>query len=214
MKIYLREITDQETELNFTQENEWVLKAVQRVDEPTEDTALARLRNHTTKKPRPIHCHLSLRKVDEVVVVTGKLHTFVELVCSRCANPFHFDCRLSFSALFCKDPIMAGVAHLQEAGRPAGQNKGHARHAHEEESGETGTSTDRDLDITYLSDDFIDLAEVLTEQLQLQIPFQPLCRESCKGICHQCGADLNVGRCACAKIAPTHPFAALKNLKI
>lgn len=70
-----------------------------------------------------------------------------------------------------------------------------------------------DLDITYLSEDTIDLKAVLTEQLQLQVPFQPLCREDCKGICFNCGADLNVGRCACAKVTKANPFAALKELK-
>lgn len=104
---------------------------------------------------------------------------------------------------------MAGIGHL-EAGQPAGQNKGFARHAHDKESAENG----QDLDITYLSQDFIELGDVLTEQLQLQVPFQPLCKDSCQGMCTQCGTDLNAGRCACAKIVKQTPFAVLKNLKL
>jgi uncharacterized protein len=109
---------------------------------------------------------------------------------------------------------MAGVAHLSdETKRPSGQNKGFARHAHDEAS-DDAISQGKDLDITYLSNDYVDLSEVLTEHLQLQVPFQPLCREECKGMCSQCGADMNVGRCACAKIANSHPFSALKDLKL
>ena len=212
MKIFLHEITDLETELKFTQDDQWVLNAVLRVDESTEELPIQ-------PKNRPVQAKMNLRKVDEVVVVSGKIETFIELVCSRCAAFFHYSCKPRFSALFCKDPDMAGVAHLhrqgtdhREAGRPMGQNSGFARHAHNPEDDEL-ISAGKDLDITYLSHEYIDLGEVLTEQLQLQVPFQPLCKETCQGICSQCGTDLNLGRCACAKIK-SHPFSILSDLKI
>jgi uncharacterized protein len=214
MRIFLKEITDQETELDFTQDEAWVSDAVVCVDEHVEPALLP-----TTPKKRPISAHFSLRQVDEVMVVSGKIKTHVELVCSRCANLFAHACNINFSALFCKDPVMAGVGHLQRSesdargtGKPMGQNQGFARHAHnfdDDEDSEQG----KDLDITYLSQDYIELGDVLTEQLQLQVPFQPLCKESCKGICSHCGTDLNLGRCACAKIQTTHPFSVLRDFK-
>jgi uncharacterized protein len=211
MKIFLRELSDLETELDFTQEDPWVVSAVLRVDEHAED-------HKGPSKPRPIRVHFSLRKVDEVIVTSGKIDTFIELICSRCANSFQKTCDLNFSALFCKDPVMAGIAHLQgsdrkEPGRPVGQNQGYARHAHNEDDDEL-ISSGKDLDITYLSHEYIDLGEVLTEQLQFQVPFQPLCKEDCKGICPHCGTDLNIGRCACAKIKKTSPFSVLNDFKI
>jgi uncharacterized protein len=213
MKIYLHEITDQETELDFTQEDPWVVTSVLRVDEHTDE-----LKRGSEK--RPIRAHLSLRKVDEVIVVSGDIDTHIELVCSRCANTFKHACQPQFSALFCKDPVMAGVAHLHRQGtdrkapgKPMGQNQGFARHAHNSEEDEAG-SEGKDLDITYLSNDYIDLADVISEQLQFQVPFQPLCKETCKGICSLCGTDLNLGRCACAKIQKSHPFSVLKDFKL
>lgn len=214
MKIYLHEITDQETELDFTHdenhEEKWVLQAVERVDEDTSAVPPAR------KEPvRPVHAHFSLRQVDGVVVVSGSIESHVKLLCSRCAGGFRFETHPHFSALFCKDPVMAGVGHLQQSGRdkgkPGGQNKGFARHAHDS-AADAASDAGMDLDITYLSQDYIDLGELLTEQLRLQIPFQPLCKESCKGICPNCGADLNVGRCACAKLTANSPFAALPSM--
>ena len=54
---------------------------------------------------------------------------------------------------------------------------------------------------------------MLREQFVLAVPFAPLCREDCKGLCPQCGIDLNTGTCACEK--PVDPrLAALKGLKI
>jgi uncharacterized protein len=213
MKIFLHEITDQETELELTQEDQWVTNAVLRVDEHADPSS-------RTSAKRPIQAYLSLRNVDEVIVVSGKIDTFIELVCSRCAMTFQHPCHLQFSALFCKDPVMAGIAHLQTQGnhprgpaKPVGQNQGFARHAHNSED-DDDVSAGKDLDITYLSHDYIELGDVLTEQLQLQVPFQPLCKETCKGICSRCGTDLNVGRCACSKIKDSNPFSVLSDFKI
>jgi uncharacterized protein len=209
MKIYLNKITENDMDLHFDQTEGWVAAAVERVDEKIDDIAAR------PKSARPIDVDFNLRMVDEVVVLNGQVETHILLLCSRCAAPFHFKAHPNFSALFCKDPVMAGVGHLESTGKghgkPAGQNKGHARHAHDESH---DTSGSQDLDITYLSEDFIALGDVLTEQLQLQVPFQPLCKESCKGMCSQCGADLNQGRCACAKLAKNGAFSVLQNLKL
>jgi uncharacterized protein len=210
MRIHLREITEQDTSLDFTEAETWVRDAVESLDEPTSQDLPSRPVRRTA--PRPIAVHFNLRKVDEVVVISGRADAPLELVCSRCANPFRFQANTHFSALFCKDPVMAGIGHLHD-GKPGGQNFGHARHAHDAPTDATGESAS-DLDITYLSGEFIDLGGVLTEQLQLQIPFQPLCKEECRGICPNCGADLNVGRCACAKLSTATPFSVLKNFKV
>ena len=175
MKIYLSEITPHEKELDFTQADEWVRNAVYRIDERSDDTAPS-----TT---RAIQVYFNLRQVDDVSVVEGKIETFIELVCSRCANSFQHACKLKFSALFCRDPIMAGVAHLHKldndphgVGKPMGQNQGFARHAHHFADDDI-VMEGKDVDITYLSHDYIDLGDVIGEQLQLQVPFQPLCKE-------------------------------------
>lgn len=43
----------------------------------------------------------------------------------------------------------------------------------------------------------IALEEVATEQLYLGLPLKPVCRETCRGLCPNCGADLNNDPCAC-----------------
>jgi uncharacterized protein len=210
MKVYLHEITEQDTLLDFTEEDAWVVEAVERADEPEPENVAP------AKSPkRAAEVHFNLRKVDDVVIASGQVKTEIKLLCSRCANPFRMPASPSFSALFCKDPDMAGIAHLEKPGgarspgKPVGQNKGFARHAHDFDE-DQAMADGKDLDITYLSSNYIDLSEILSEQLQLQVPFQPLCREDCKGICPQCGADQNVGRCACSKIKKSSPFAVLQ----
>lgn len=43
----------------------------------------------------------------------------------------------------------------------------------------------------------IDLAPVIEEMIRLNHPIKMLCREDCKGICPNCGADLNNEECRC-----------------
>ena len=42
-----------------------------------------------------------------------------------------------------------------------------------------------------LEDDLVDLEPLLRDGVVLDLPFQPLCREDCQGLCVECGADLN-----------------------
>ena len=39
--------------------------------------------------------------------------------------------------------------------------------------------------------DLLDLEPVLRDEVVLDLPFQPLCREDCRGLCPECGANLN-----------------------
>jgi len=43
----------------------------------------------------------------------------------------------------------------------------------------------------------IDLAPLVWEEMSLAVPAKYLCREDCAGLCPQCGANLNMGPCAC-----------------
>ena len=57
----------------------------------------------------------------------------------------------------------------------------------------------------------LDLQEILSTCLILDMETKFLCREDCKGLCPRCGRNLNLGPCACGKeIDPR--FAVLKQL--
>lgn len=179
-------------------------------------------------KTREISGYFQLRQIDEVVVINGEIHTQLNLLCSRCGQGYEHPINTNFSGLYCRDPAMAGVGYLdtkkkfgkngeeiEGPSRPQGQNHGYARHAHNFAADEERASdlSSKDLDITYISEEYINLADVLTEQIQLQVPFQPLCKEECQGLCLTCGTNLNRGRCACAKLKKNAAFSVLKDLK-
>jgi uncharacterized protein len=71
-----------------------------------------------------------------------------------------------------------------------------------------------ELEIGCYEGDFIDLAPIVYEQIILQIPIKPLCSENCKGLCPQCGTNLNVASCNCNLGVIDDRLAVLKNIKI
>ena len=81
-----------------------------------------------------------------------------------------------------------------------------------------------DIELTEEEDEYetlgedhrIDLEPLLVAALVLDMPFIPLCKEDCKGICPMCGANLNTESCTCNKdddVDDMNPFAILKNYK-
>lgn len=55
-----------------------------------------------------------------------------------------------------------------------------------------------DNDGFYLVEDKqLDLDALICEDIILSLPFVFLCKEDCKGICPQCGKNLNDGECGC-----------------
>jgi uncharacterized protein len=50
---------------------------------------------------------------------------------------------------------------------------------------------DLDEDAFKLEGDLMDLEPVLRDSLVLSLPLAPLCDDECRGLCNQCGTDLN-----------------------
>ncbi len=71
-------------------------------------------------------------------------------------------------------------------------------------------------------DEVIDLEVPIKAALLLDLPLVPLCDEDCKGLCLDCGSNLNEGACSCEPapeqqddgVNPDNPFAVLKGLKL
>jgi len=60
----------------------------------------------------------------------------------------------------------------------------------------------------------VDLTEGLREAILLNLPHFPLCDEGCKGLCIQCGKDLNEGPCGCPDGDKSGAWEALDNLNL
>ena len=54
-----------------------------------------------------------------------------------------------------------------------------------------------------------DTEDFAVEFLGLEVPYRYLCSEDCRGLCENCGADLNEGECSCPKKAKNPAFDIL-----
>jgi uncharacterized protein len=59
----------------------------------------------------------------------------------------------------------------------------------------------------------IDLEPMVRDAVVLEMPFSPLCRPNCLGLCERCGGDRNRGQCACAPEVD-HRWAPLEGLRL
>ena len=57
----------------------------------------------------------------------------------------------------------------------------------------------------------INISDFIREFLGLEVPLRYLCDEECKGLCPNCGKDLNDGECSCPKKEKNPAFAVLDN---
>jgi uncharacterized protein len=116
---------------------------------------------------------LSLTGAGGRVSLTGRLHTTVGLVCGACLRSFPEP--LDFTV----DEEFARVGESAETPR-----------------GEVALDRD-DFVVPIGTDDTIDLSDVVRQHLVLALPIAPRCAADCRGLCANCGADLNAGPCGC-----------------
>jgi uncharacterized protein len=135
----------------------------------------------------PVELDFDIHKDREKFRLEGTAKTELEQPCSRCLEPFRMPVDVAFDLRYLPASEMSS-----------------------EDERETH---DEDLDISYYRDDQIDLNELLREQFYLALPMKPLCEEGCKGLCPQCGANLNTSTCACEPDWVDPRLAALKTLQ-
>ena len=75
-------------------------------------------------------------------------------------------------------------------------------------------SNNENDNIIYNYDEKLDLTEEILNTIVLSLPMKPLCSEDCKGICSQCGINLNKKKCDCVVDNIDPRFAVLKDLRL
>ncbi|WP_058303875.1 YceD family protein [Gorillibacterium timonense] len=68
-------------------------------------------------------------------------------------------------------------------------------------SAEAGEEQD---DLHQVQEDLVELAPYVEEAVWMALPYIPLCKEDCRGLCPECGTNLNERDCGCSteKIDP------------
>ncbi|NKB89837.1 MAG: DUF177 domain-containing protein [Acidobacteria bacterium] len=134
----------------------------------------------------PIAFGLEVEDLGGRLKVSGWLHAIPRIDCSRCLLPTSVIVRREYDLTFESTEAIATEEEVE--------------------------LDEADLDIDYYPGDGIDLRPILAEQVLLDLPVKPLCGEACKGLCAQCGTNLNEEGCDCE--APVDPrLSALGELR-
>lgn len=70
-----------------------------------------------------------------------------------------------------------------------------------------------DLSIGFYQGDIIDADDLVREQIELALPMARLCSPQCRGLCPECGANLNERECGCTVEDVDDRWSALKDIK-
>jgi len=136
----------------------------------------------------PLLSEVKIWKTDQSVLMKGKVETNLRLHCVRCLKEFSYPLSSTFELT---------LHPLKEASFDEET---------ELDAGETESS--------FFEGGGIQLSEIACEQIFLEIPYQPICHEDCKGLCPVCGKDLNLSSCECVKEEFVSGFSVLKKLKL
>lgn len=140
----------------------------------------------------PIRVSGRVQRIGQLVELEGEVRSRASLACSRCLEPV-------------AQTLVAGFALTYSEGTPE---------VVDEESGEEIELTAEEMGLIPFAGEEIDLLDAIQEQIIMALPLQPLCRPDCRGLCPQCGADLNREACDCQPPVFNNRFGKLKELKI
>jgi len=116
----------------------------------------------------PVTIDVKARVVGTRVTVSGTVGCRVRLECSRCLEPFESTLRADVAVEFEEGPTPQKDEDVVE---------------------------DDDADVSWYEAPFIDLGDDLRQILLVAAPPYPVCREDCKGLCPDCGANRNTTAC-------------------
>ena len=110
----------------------------------------------------PVQLDLRLEAVMDGVLLTGTATADLEGECARCLDPIEDQVTVDLQELYLYDE---------------GDDHGSDPEADED-------------DVSRLEGDLLDLEPVLRDAVVLALPFQPVCRPDCPGLCSVCGQPL------------------------
>lgn len=128
----------------------------------------------------PVRVTGSFDSIIDGLILSGHVAAAAHAECSRCLKPIHRTWGADVTAFFPFD----GSRDATAAHGPASGD--YTVEAGQDEAG--------DEDIYPLSPDgaYADLERLLRDTLVEALPLQPLCRSDCKGLCPECGINLNM----------------------
>jgi uncharacterized protein len=148
---------------------------------------LARGTLHEYLVKAPLQVSLSYYRAGTEIFISGTLDAATTAACSRCAEEFDLPSHRSFRYILAPKVMSDENDFALKA---------------------------EDLEFSFYQGDDVDLTPLIREQALLALAERPLCREECRGLCPQCGANLNQADCGCSLGGFDPRLAVLRSLKV
>jgi len=136
------------------------------------------------RQTAPLQLKATAELLGAEIRIGGHLETRLEANCDRCLGPVEIPVSCDFDLFY--RPLQS-IAKEEEIEVPA-----------------------EEMEVGFYTGDGIELADVATEQVILFVPMKVVCRPECRGLCPECGANLNLTKCNCAPRRKDSPFASLQ----
>jgi uncharacterized protein len=142
----------------------------------------------------PVDVCLKITRIGKSFLVSGSLKTQVNVSCARCLEDFVFPVDINFE----DEWILAGDYE---------DVKEHHKGGSEHRRGNPGSREDvwehrqddplYSQDVFYLEQEECDVTERVMEHFIVSLPMRFVCSGECRGLCPQCGNNLNLSSCDC-----------------
>jgi uncharacterized protein len=135
-----------------------------------------RLEDSDVELVAPVTGRVSFTRDHAGILVQGTLQTAARLACVRCLEPVDAPVLFELAEEFVPSVYIPGGPDI-------------------------AAQEDREADLEIDEHHVLDLSEVVRQAIEVALPIHVLCRGTCKGLCPQCGANLNDGACDCRPAA-------------
>jgi uncharacterized protein len=130
---------------------------------------------------------LQLANSGKEISLDGTIWASMQLRCARCLAHFEVEKEVQLSLVL---RVGSPMAQFTDVPDPA------------------------EADAIFVEGPELDLGQIILQELLLEVPMKPLCREDCPGLCPRCGALKGSAECTCAEGSKIDPrWEALARLK-
>lgn len=135
------------------------------------------------KFPEPVEVKLDAVKSGDEIIFQASVSTLIEAECARCLELF--EKRIGSKLQF--------VVQLMDL------------------AGAEDTGDDDFVVLPKSAEDY-DIADRIREAIILELPYKPLCKTNCRGLCPMCGQNLNESDCGCTRDDTDERWDTLRKL--
>ena len=132
----------------------------------------------------PLRLKVKVSKAADKFLVQGMIHGAIRIRCDRCLEPFQKNVKSEF--------------HVYLVAPREGSDQ------------EEVELLDEDMEVDFVKGGAVDFDDVVREQIYLSLPMRLICKETCRGLCPGCGANLNETSCSCRKAESAPAFSKLR----